>query len=128
MEDSIASRIEELKTFLGFTSDGKFADFVHLSRSNYSRMMSGGRTMGDGVINKICLYTKCNREWLTKGDGEMFDQEPVAIIKQEPKTDMGRLIDLLARQQKHIEELSEELERNNALIEELREQLNQTRL
>lgn len=131
MEDSIITRIEELKTLLGFTSDGKFADFVHLSRSNYSRMMSGGRTIGGGVINKVCLYTKCSREWLTIGEGEMFPpgasntNQEKDVTKRDTPADVSILIGLMDKQQKRIEELQEELVHKNSVIDELRDKFNQ---
>jgi len=132
MEQSIASRLEELKTHLGFLSAGKFADHLKIGRSNYSQYLNGKRVIGDGIINKICLTTHVSKKWLTTGMGGMFDQEPMVIdhckgvTKRDTLTDTSLLIDLLARQQKHVEELSEELDRKNALIDELREQLNQT--
>lgn len=67
---SIIDRILQLHSILGTNSQGKLADALGLNRSNFSQMMQGKRTIGESVINKICIHANIDKQWLLTGEGE----------------------------------------------------------
>lgn len=70
--NDLISRILEVKECLKFRSDGEFADFLSINRSNFSQMIQGKRSIGDSIINKISVQADINRSWLLTGEGDMF--------------------------------------------------------
>lgn len=54
--DAIIQRIRDLIDYFGYT-EYQFAKYVSIDKSNLSKLLSGQRTIGEGVINKIVLAT-----------------------------------------------------------------------
>ena len=75
MSEERKNRINQIQKELGYSSDGKFADDIGITRSNFSQMMRGNRPIGDGVLNKICLRLNINTKWLVYGIGDMVNNE-----------------------------------------------------
>lgn len=72
MDEILIKRIKQIKSKLGFNSDGAFADHIHVARSNFSQMMKGNRPIGDAILNKIHVHTNTSKLWLETGEGSMF--------------------------------------------------------
>ncbi|WP_280671655.1 MULTISPECIES: XRE family transcriptional regulator [unclassified Dysgonomonas] len=72
-ESSIIERILLIKKELGYETDGAFADAANISRPNFSQMLNGNRTIGESIINKICVQMNINKEWLLTGNGNMLN-------------------------------------------------------
>lgn len=71
MEEDKIHRINRLIEYFGDTQKG-FADRIGVDKANLSKIMSGQRTIGQGIINKIILATGVLRPWLIDGKGDPF--------------------------------------------------------
>lgn len=77
MDDSLVLKnIEHLMVSKGM-KQGRFADFVGVDRSNFSKILKGNYPCGDGVVNKIVLATGVNKQWLLTGEGDMYTPRQV---------------------------------------------------
>ena len=52
-------------------NQSKFARLVGMQQANISKILSGGRTCDQAVINKIAISLDINPEWLATGEGEL---------------------------------------------------------
>ena len=83
MDDCIVQRIKKIMDFYKLNQTS-FSERVGLKQSNLSKILSGERTCGDAVINKISMSFDIRKEWLLTGDGEMLkEQSPAEDIAEE---------------------------------------------
>lgn len=47
-----------------------FAKRIGVDKSNLSKMLSGQRTIKEGIVNKIVLATEFRKDWLLNGEGD----------------------------------------------------------
>lgn len=72
--EEIAKRIKELIYKKGITIS-LFAQGAGIDQSNLSSILTGKRRIGSGVISKIALAYNINPEWLTTGEGEIYNNQ-----------------------------------------------------
>ena len=109
---------------------GKFADFIGIDRSNFSKILNGNYPCGEGIINKIVLATGVRKEWLKTGEGEMFkntseNSQTTDNIKlpQVPEIDKKELssasplFDIIKSQGEALKEIA--INRDSKYIEEI---------
>lgn len=116
--DAVGERINLIKKELKYTSDGKFADYLGIGRSNYSQYLNGNRIIGEGVINKICVQTNTNKTWLLSGEGSMFNKmdAPLPPLPPEKSVDIGRILEGYLSQQETIAKLTQQLSDQTELV------------
>lgn len=113
--EAIAERINLIKKEMKFSSDGKFADHLGIGRSNYAQYLNGKRIIGEGVINKICIQTNTNKEWLATGVGSMFVKR-MEVLPPEKIVDIGRILEGYLSQQETIAKLTQQLADQTELV------------
>jgi SOS-response transcriptional repressor LexA len=77
-KSEIILRIKELMEHFNFGS-GQFADKIGMDKSNFSKLFTTDKPIGDGILTKIAYGLNVNKNWLLTGEGDMFKPElPVA--------------------------------------------------
>lgn len=75
-------RLKELRKTQGL-KQREFAERVGVSTGRVGGWESGTDRPGDARIDKICNVFHVRREWLEKGEGEMFEPEQAPKSKDE---------------------------------------------
>jgi transcriptional regulator with XRE-family HTH domain len=73
-DTEILGRIKRIIAHYG-ESDADFAKRIGVDKSNLSKMLSGQRTIGEGIINKIVLSTDFHKVWIETGEGDMLKSD-----------------------------------------------------
>ncbi len=68
-------RIRKLRKMLELTQ-AKFADRIGVKPNTISQYESGRNEPTDAVVSLICREFNVNKNWLCKGDGEIFNKTP----------------------------------------------------
>lgn len=72
----IKKRIEYLMKEFNLETRSSFAESIGMNTSNFYQSMKGdNRTIGVGMIDKIALKFKVNKEWLLTGTGGIYMDE-----------------------------------------------------
>lgn len=67
-QETRRSRIKTLMREFGLNIS-QFAERADINQANLSAMLNGNRTIGEGIINKICMsFDMINKEWLLGGE------------------------------------------------------------
>lgn len=69
--NDIILRIRELIKIFGVTQND-FADKISTDRSNFSKHINGKLPISDSLINKIVVGLGVSKNWLKKGEGDIF--------------------------------------------------------
>lgn len=81
---TISERITHLRENELKIKQARFADAIHISRSNLSNIESGRVNITDRVIANICSSYNVSETWLRTGEGEMFapidEESELALI------------------------------------------------
>lgn len=85
MDDCIVQRIKKIMDFYKLNQTS-FSERVGLKQSNLSKILSGERTCGDAVINKISMSFDIRKEWLLTGEGEMLKDSQINVTVSEKPT------------------------------------------
>lgn len=72
--EDISKRIKELIYKKGM-SITQFANGAGIDQSNLSSILNGKRRIGTGLITKIVEAYNINPEWLTMGDGDVYNSQ-----------------------------------------------------
>ncbi|GAB3324366.1 hypothetical protein GCM10027299_21610 [Larkinella ripae] len=72
MPEPIVERLEEVRKTLRINKS-EFARRIDSTQSYISKVLSGEKTVGPVVIDKVVKNLGVNRAWLETGDGEMFN-------------------------------------------------------
>lgn len=83
---TIGERIKALRKALKLTQQ-KFADRLHVPRSNLASYEIGKNALTPTAANLICATFGVSKEWLLTGEGEMFSPEA-----PEPVDHLGELM------------------------------------
>lgn len=116
-QDSLIARINEVMIHFGLNIS-EFAAKADIAQGNMSSMLNKKRTIGDGVLNKICISFEISKSWLLTGEGKMLKKDEDAYINSiapDPPEHIQYFFD-------KIDERDQEIKRLNAvLIEKERE-------
>ena len=77
-------RIKELRKSLGLTLE-KFGEQLGVTKQTVSRIENGVNNLTEQMIKSICREFNVNEEWLSDGEGEMFqipDDEDAALVSE----------------------------------------------
>jgi len=85
--ESIILRVRQLVHESGLT-DSKFSTLIDMEKSGFSKRMRGQVAIGSGVINKIVIALRINKEWLLTGVGEKY-------IKQNQEINIAKISDFV---------------------------------
>jgi len=72
MMSSINERLQTLRTSLGLTTRA-FGAAINITGGAITNMEKGRRDITGRTIRDICREYAVNHEWLSRGDGPMFD-------------------------------------------------------
>jgi transcriptional regulator with XRE-family HTH domain len=86
---SVIERLKTVRHTLN-VSQKIFARNIFISTSQYACLESGHRKIKETVLDTISKVYNVNREWLSTGNGEMFDREP-------PDVKLDELISIFKR-------------------------------
>ncbi len=64
-------RIKKIMTITGLNQT-QFSEKINMRQNNLSEILSGKRSIGPGVINKIVISLGVDLNWLITGEGNMF--------------------------------------------------------
>ena len=70
----VNKRIKQLRTVLQI-SQREFWKQVFISQSSLGEIETGVRKVNNRIIQLICSQFNINKEWITNGQGDMFDVE-----------------------------------------------------
>ena len=73
--ETLGTRLGILIEKLGM-SKGDFAKKADISQSLVSNILSGNNGPSNATFNLICRTYKVNKNWLRKGEGEIFNDKP----------------------------------------------------
>ena len=74
-------RIKEVRKTLGLTLD-KFGEKLGVKKAALSAIENGKRNLTEQMTISICRDYKVNYDYLTYGDGEMFEDLPETILDE----------------------------------------------
>lgn len=74
-------RVKEIRKALGLTLD-KFGEKLGVKKQTVSRIENGINNVTEQMILSICREYKVNYDYLTYGDGEMFEDLPETILDE----------------------------------------------
>ena len=74
-------RIKEVRKTLGLTLD-KFGEKLGVKKAALSAIENGKRNLTEQMTISICREYKGNYDYLTYGDGEMFEDLPETILDE----------------------------------------------
>ena len=74
-------RIKEVRKTLGLTLD-KFGEKLGVKKAALSAIENGKRNLTEQMTISICREYKVNYDYLTYGDGEMFEDLPETILEE----------------------------------------------
>ena len=74
-------RIKEVRKTLGLTLD-KFGEKLGVKKAALSAIENGKRNLTELMTISICREYKVNYDYLTYGDGEMFEDLPETILDE----------------------------------------------
>ena len=74
-------RIKEVRKTLGLTLD-KFGEKLGVKKAALSAIENGKRNLTEQMTISICREYKENYDYLTYGDGEMFEDLPETILDE----------------------------------------------
>ena len=74
-------RIKEVRKTLGLTLD-KFGEKLGVKKAALSAIENGNRNLTEQMTISICREYKVNYDYLTYGDGEMFEDLPETILDE----------------------------------------------
>ena len=74
-------RIKEVRKTLGLTLD-KFGEKLGVKKAALSAIENGKRNLTEQMTISICREYKVNYDYLTFGDGEMFEDLPETILDE----------------------------------------------
>lgn len=119
--DNLIKRIRYLMEHLG-CNESQFAKLISIDKSNLSKIMSGQRTTGTSIINKIIIATQCNADWIKNGVGDAFDDinvvsEPIADYSKSDNTIILELINIINQQRTDIGWFKKELDKKQDMID-----------
>ena len=78
---TLNTRIKEIRKTLGLTQE-KFADKIGLSQNFVWMIEKGERLPSDRTIMDICREFNVSYDWLTTGEGDMFEELPEGLIDE----------------------------------------------
>ena len=74
-------RIKEVRKTLGLTLD-KFGEKLGVKKAALSAIENGKRNLTEQMTISICREYKVNYDYLTYGEGEMFEDLPETILDE----------------------------------------------
>lgn len=74
-------RVKEIRKALGLTLD-KFGEKLGVKKQTVSRIENGINNVTEQMILSICREYNVNYDYLTYGDGEMFEDLPETILDE----------------------------------------------
>lgn len=75
MKENLIERLKTIMSHYGL-SQSEFARRIGVRQPNLSAILSGERTCGMGVLNKILLSFDISKDWLLNGEGDMLREDP----------------------------------------------------
>ncbi|GHV82535.1 hypothetical protein AGMMS49991_10930 [Spirochaetia bacterium] len=94
--NQVNERIKELRLKLQI-SQRQFAKQIFISQSSYGEIETGTRNVNDRIIQLICSQFNVNKDWLKKGDCEIFNN-------QAPDINLTHLIEIYKQLEKPLQE------------------------
>lgn len=74
-------RVKEIRKSLGLTLE-KFGEKLGVGKTAISKIEKGERNLTEQMTISICREYNVNYDFLTYGDGEMFDDLPQTVIDE----------------------------------------------
>lgn len=74
-------RVKAIRKSLGLTLE-KFGEKLGVGKTAISNIEKGNRNLTEQMTISICREYNVNYDYLTRGDGEMFDDLPQTIIDE----------------------------------------------
>jgi transcriptional regulator with XRE-family HTH domain len=93
---SIYERLKAIRQALNL-SQNDFCKGIFLSRSFYTQIETGAKSGNERIYELICNKYKVNKEWLKKGEGEMFSDPP-------PDIELEQLLEIIKELDPHFKE------------------------
>jgi transcriptional regulator with XRE-family HTH domain len=109
----IKERIKEVRTALN-VSQQDFSKRVFISQTLLGELELGNRTVTDRTIQLITTEFNVNKDWLLKGEGEMFTAPPTDI-------QLEKLIDIFKKLDKNLRDYL--LEQSKGLLKIQKEKI-----
>lgn len=81
MQMTQGERVKEIRKSLGLTLE-KFGEKLGVGKTAISNIEKGNRNLTEQMTISICREYNVNYDYLTCGDGEMFDDLPQTIIDE----------------------------------------------
>lgn len=124
-QDSLIRRINEVMLHFNMNIS-EFAAKSDIAQGNVSAMLNKKRTIGDGVLNKICISFDISKDWLLTGEGEMLKSGNVATATNRSVAVGGDMsgdavvgdANSIAEKDIEIQLLRKDIERLTSLLEE----------
>ena len=81
MQMTQGERVKEIRKSLGLTLE-KFGEKLGVGKTAISKIEKGERNLTEQMAKSICREYNVNYDFLTYGDGEMFDDLPQTVIDE----------------------------------------------
>lgn len=125
----VRQRIREIKDSK-FMNQSEFAEAIGIKQGDLSSYLSGKRSIGISLINRIIIAFPINKTWLLTGKGDMYiSTERKAVKEEEKQKDSETVKELMAaikRRDEHVEALIRVNEKHADNFAELLKQMKKT--
>ena len=74
-------RVREIRKELGLTLE-KFGEKLGVKKNAISQLENGRNALTDQMVKAICREYNVNYDYLTTGEGEMFDDLPQTVLEE----------------------------------------------
>ena len=81
MQMTQGERVKEIRKSLGLTLE-KFGEKLGVKKGAISAIENNNRNLTEQMAKSICREYNVNYDFLTYGDGEMFDDLPQTVIDE----------------------------------------------
>lgn len=124
-------RLTEVYDYLrehgGIHTQTDFANVIGYSRPVISSALNGNEiALTDKLFHKICeVYPKFNIDYLLKGEGALFNIEPINEPDVPPSNEMGNVLELYARMIRGVDDLRVQIKDELADIQSMKDDMRQ---
>lgn len=104
-QEGVRQRIKAIKDS-SFMNQTEFAEAIGIKQGDLSLILSGKRSIGTSIVNKIIIAFSINKTWLLTGQGERESTDKDSSERSQDATEtVKELMAAIKRRDEHVEAL-----------------------